>query len=90
MSIDRYAAERRRFARLLGTDDELGSGLPIGDVSSRDGDAKSDGGRHISHEDLSNAPREDHALSDANHDRPDSQSRSQRRTRYTGQNLDRN
>ncbi|QLG50393.1 hypothetical protein [Natrinema halophilum] len=30
MSLDRHAAERRRFARLLGTDDEYGSGLPIG------------------------------------------------------------
>ncbi|WP_408959345.1 hypothetical protein [Natrinema sp. 74] len=30
MSLDRHAAERRRFARLLGTDDDCGSGLPIG------------------------------------------------------------
>ncbi|MFP8951749.1 hypothetical protein ACLI4Z_02080 [Natrialbaceae archaeon A-arb3/5] len=30
MSIDRHAAERRRFARLLGIDGKLGSGLPIG------------------------------------------------------------
>ncbi|WP_254766985.1 hypothetical protein [Salinilacihabitans rarus] len=30
MAIDRHVAERRRFARLLGTDDRLGSGLPIG------------------------------------------------------------
>ncbi|RQG91383.1 hypothetical protein EA462_05265 [Natrarchaeobius halalkaliphilus] len=34
MSIDRHAAERRRFARLLGTDGEVGSGLPIGSRSS--------------------------------------------------------
>ncbi|TYT62914.1 hypothetical protein [Natrialba swarupiae] len=85
MSIDRYAAERRRFARLLGTDDELGSGLPIGDVSSRDGDAKSDGGRH-----LSIPSREDPVLPDADHDLRDSQSGSQRGTSYTGQNPDRN
>ncbi|MFP8956003.1 hypothetical protein ACLI4Y_04685 [Natrialbaceae archaeon A-CW3] len=31
MALDKYAAEKRRFARLLGTDGELGSGLPIGD-----------------------------------------------------------
>ncbi|AEH36533.1 hypothetical protein [Halopiger xanaduensis] len=31
MTLDRHAAERRRFARLLGVDGELGSGLPIGD-----------------------------------------------------------
>ncbi|MDJ1431240.1 hypothetical protein [Halostagnicola sp. A-GB9-2] len=30
MSMDRYEAERRRFARLLGLDAEIGSGLPIG------------------------------------------------------------
>ncbi|RQG98815.1 hypothetical protein [Natrarchaeobius oligotrophus] len=35
MSLDRHAAERRRFARLLGIDGELGSGLPIGSGSSR-------------------------------------------------------
>nr|WP_254611757.1 hypothetical protein [Haloterrigena gelatinilytica] len=35
MSLDRHAAERRRFARLLGIDGELGSGLPIGTPSSR-------------------------------------------------------
>jgi hypothetical protein len=29
MSLDRHVADRRRFARLLGTDNELGSGLPI-------------------------------------------------------------
>jgi hypothetical protein len=29
MALDRHVADRRRFARLLGTDDELGSGLPI-------------------------------------------------------------
>ncbi|SDK02628.1 hypothetical protein [Natronorubrum texcoconense] len=34
MSLDRHAAERRRFARLLGIDGELGSGLPIGTHSS--------------------------------------------------------
>ncbi|WP_440766160.1 hypothetical protein [Natronorubrum sp. DTA7] len=34
MSLDRHAAERRRFARLLGIDGELGSGLPIGSHSS--------------------------------------------------------
>lgn len=33
MSLDRHAAERRRFARLLGTDGELGCGLPIGEDS---------------------------------------------------------
>ncbi|GAB3668253.1 hypothetical protein [Halopiger thermotolerans] len=33
MTLDRHAAERRRFARLLGVDGELGSGLPIGDAS---------------------------------------------------------
>ncbi|WP_049922410.1 hypothetical protein [Halopiger djelfimassiliensis] len=36
MTLDRAAAERRRFARLLGTDGELGSGLPIGTGSSRE------------------------------------------------------
>ncbi|WP_197075870.1 hypothetical protein [Halostagnicola sp. A56] len=30
MSLDRSEAERRRFARLLGIDDEAGFGLPIG------------------------------------------------------------
>lgn len=35
MSLDRHAAERRRFARLLGTDGEHGCGLPIGSHSSR-------------------------------------------------------
>ncbi|WP_254528252.1 hypothetical protein [Natrinema gelatinilyticum] len=30
MSLDRHAAERRRFACLLGTDDEYGTGLPVG------------------------------------------------------------
>lgn len=29
MSLDKRAAERRRFARLLGVDGELGSGLPM-------------------------------------------------------------
>ncbi|RKD88115.1 hypothetical protein [Halopiger aswanensis] len=32
MTLDRHAAERRRFARLLGVDGEVGSGLPIGDA----------------------------------------------------------
>ncbi|MFP9191809.1 hypothetical protein [Natronosalvus vescus] len=31
MALDKYAAEKRRFARLLGTDGEHGSGLPIGE-----------------------------------------------------------
>ncbi|AXR79441.1 hypothetical protein [Natrarchaeobaculum sulfurireducens] len=35
MTLDRHAAERRRFARLLGVDGTLGSGLPIGTVSRR-------------------------------------------------------
>ncbi|SER72017.1 hypothetical protein [Natrinema salaciae] len=39
MSLDRHAAERRRFARLLGTDGEQGSGLPIG---GRDADGEED------------------------------------------------
>ncbi|MFA9425527.1 hypothetical protein [Natronorubrum sp. A-ect3] len=34
MSLDRHAAERRRFARLLGIDGEHGCGLPIGSRSS--------------------------------------------------------
>ncbi len=42
MSIDRHAAERRRFARLLGTDDDYGSGLPIG---GRDDDADAEAER---------------------------------------------
>ncbi|WP_246998611.1 hypothetical protein [Halosolutus gelatinilyticus] len=33
MTLDRLAAERQRFARLLGIHDELGSGLPIGTES---------------------------------------------------------
>lgn len=36
MSIDRHAVERRRFARLLGIDGELGSGLPIGADDERE------------------------------------------------------
>ncbi|WP_265110146.1 hypothetical protein [Halosolutus halophilus] len=36
MSLDRHAAERQRFARLLGIHGELGSGLPIGSESSAD------------------------------------------------------
>ncbi|MGQ3411914.1 hypothetical protein ACT4ML_06580 [Natrinema sp. LN54] len=39
MSLDRHAAERRRFARLLGTDGDHGSGLPIG---GRDADSEED------------------------------------------------
>ncbi|ELY70980.1 hypothetical protein [Natrinema versiforme] len=39
MSLDRHAAERRRFARLLGTDGDHGSGLPIG---GRDADEEAD------------------------------------------------
>ncbi|QCS43530.1 hypothetical protein [Natrinema versiforme] len=52
MSLDRHAAERRRFARLLGTDGDHGSGLPIGgrdadeeddrDAADRDDDRSSD------------------------------------------------
>ena len=34
MCLDKHAAKRRRFARLLGTDGELGCGLPIGADSS--------------------------------------------------------
>ncbi|ELY59654.1 hypothetical protein QA600_02000 [Natronococcus sp. A-GB1] len=30
MSLDRHAADRRRFARLLGLDERDGLGLPIG------------------------------------------------------------
>lgn len=39
MSLDRHAAERRRFARLLGTDGDRGSGLPIGRQDA-DGEAE--------------------------------------------------
>ncbi|MFC4436611.1 MULTISPECIES: hypothetical protein [Natrialbaceae] len=39
MSLDRHVADRRRFARLLGIDGELGSGLPIG--GERDADTLS-------------------------------------------------
>ncbi|MEY7851558.1 hypothetical protein AB7C87_20430 [Natrarchaeobius sp. A-rgal3] len=46
MSIDRHAAERRRFARLLGIDGELGSGLPIGGASERAVETKP-GERHV-------------------------------------------
>ncbi|MGQ3721582.1 hypothetical protein [Natrialba aegyptia] len=35
MDLDKHAAERRRFARLLGTDGDPGSGLPIGAGSRR-------------------------------------------------------
>lgn len=51
MSLDRHAAERRRFARLLGTDGDHGSGLPIGkqdadgEAESHDGDDSDDGDR---------------------------------------------
>ena len=46
MTLDRHAAERRRFARLLGVDDQLGCGLPIGSDSSGTADgAGGDGGR---------------------------------------------
>ncbi|WP_083902473.1 hypothetical protein [Natronorubrum sulfidifaciens] len=34
MTLDRHAAERRRFARLLGIDGNAGCGLPIGSHSS--------------------------------------------------------
>lgn len=30
MALDKYVADKRRFARLLGTDGEVGSGLRIG------------------------------------------------------------
>ncbi|ELZ25205.1 hypothetical protein [Natrinema limicola] len=59
MTLDRKTAERRRFARLLGTDGDRGSGLPVGtDTNSggtdrdeptrqadddRDGDGEADG-----------------------------------------------
>jgi|AntDeeMetagen192_2_1112575.scaffolds.fasta_scaffold00265_5 hypothetical protein len=39
MSLDKHAAERRRFAHLLGTDGDHGSGLPIG---GRDADDESE------------------------------------------------
>ncbi|PCR89945.1 hypothetical protein [Natrinema ejinorense] len=48
MSLDRHAAERRRFARLLGTDGDHGSGLPIGEQDAdtegadREGDDATD------------------------------------------------
>ncbi|RZH66393.1 hypothetical protein [Natrinema altunense] len=50
MRLDRHAAERRRFARLLGTDGAHGSGLPIGEAAAdeeaernaADGDGSSD------------------------------------------------
>ncbi|WP_254522601.1 hypothetical protein [Natrinema caseinilyticum] len=42
MSLDRRAAERRRFARLLGTDDEYGSGLPIGRQEADDAEAETE------------------------------------------------
>ncbi|MCU4753656.1 hypothetical protein OB919_16975 [Halobacteria archaeon AArc-curdl1] len=34
MALDKYIAEKRRFARLLGTDGRLGSGLPMSAPSS--------------------------------------------------------
>ncbi|ELZ10523.1 hypothetical protein NP511_06435 [Natrinema thermotolerans] len=42
MSLDRHAADRRRFARLLGTDGDRGSGLPIGGDDSDGADADPD------------------------------------------------
>ncbi|OLZ41758.1 hypothetical protein A6E15_12520 [Natrinema saccharevitans] len=42
MSLDRHAADRRRFARLLGTDGDRGSGLPIGGDDSDGADADAD------------------------------------------------
>ncbi len=36
MTLDRHAAERRRFAQLLGIHGGLGSGLPIGADSATD------------------------------------------------------
>ncbi|SEW02648.1 hypothetical protein [Natrinema salifodinae] len=41
MSLDRHAAERRRFARLLGTDGDHGTGLPIAGTGA-DGDSDTD------------------------------------------------
>ncbi len=41
MSLDRHAADRRRFARLLGTDGDRGSGLPIGGDADADADPDS-------------------------------------------------
>ncbi|MFP8889510.1 hypothetical protein ACLI4U_07025 [Natrialbaceae archaeon A-CW2] len=35
MALDKYVAEKRRFARLLGTDGQLGSGLPMSAPSSQ-------------------------------------------------------
>ncbi|MDQ2050003.1 hypothetical protein RBH26_05855 [Natronolimnohabitans sp. A-GB9] len=46
MSLDRHAAERRRFARLLGTDGELGCGLPIGSDSSQTAEEDPDRDHH--------------------------------------------
>ncbi|WP_089784598.1 hypothetical protein [Natronobacterium haloterrestre] len=42
MTLDRHAAERRRFARLLGTDGEAGCGLPIGEDSTGRSEPRSD------------------------------------------------
>ncbi|WP_174811718.1 hypothetical protein [Salinadaptatus halalkaliphilus] len=42
MALDRHAAERRRFARLLGTDGEPGSGLPIGSETTPSDDSRTD------------------------------------------------
>ncbi|MXV63598.1 hypothetical protein GS429_16340 [Natronorubrum sp. JWXQ-INN-674] len=57
MSLDRHAAERRRFARLLGIDGELGCGLPIGSHSSQS--AEADGGNtDDAPRDASDAPDE--------------------------------
>ncbi|APW96587.1 hypothetical protein CHINAEXTREME_01840 [Halobiforma lacisalsi AJ5] len=44
MTLDRHAAERRRFARLLGTDGEAGCGLPIGEDSGQGSEPRSDTG----------------------------------------------
>ncbi|WP_092932948.1 hypothetical protein [Natrinema hispanicum] len=37
MTLDRKTADRRRFARLLGTDGDRGSGLPVGTDSKSEG-----------------------------------------------------
>ncbi|MFU8867192.1 hypothetical protein [Natronococcus sp.] len=44
MSLDRHAADRRRFARLLGLDERDGAGLPIGLDRSRS-DERADSAR---------------------------------------------
>ncbi|OVE83913.1 hypothetical protein [Natronolimnobius baerhuensis] len=50
MTLDRHAAERRRFARLLGVDGELGSGLPV---------TASEGDRQHGSRDHGSSPRSD-------------------------------